>query len=203
MLPGWRKRCRQEIGCFDDDTCIRPNSFANLSMKGTEVAECCPRGESEAVTPSWTSNGHLNRPFVSKMFCYVLSERILCVMPIHILQENKCIKAPRWQSFLALFLCMFTYVNKIKKLQRFEVKLNLSKWRYYCWAIVRATVCLHTPFAVVVCCLALQSLFTITANLWLKSTLLVALLIQWSQSHYFQSYNCHIIEFLTKNFAQD
>lgn len=105
VLPGWRKRdVGKKLAVFDV-TCTRP-SFANLSMKGTEVAECCLRGESEAATFSWMSNGHLNRAFVSKVFCCVLSEWILCVMPIHILQENKCIKAPRWQSFLALFLCV-------------------------------------------------------------------------------------------------
>lgn len=106
LLPRWRKRDVGKKLIVLMMSLAQDPELTNAAMKGTEVAECCLRGESEAVTFSWMSNRHVNLPFVSKVFCWILSQWTLCVMPIHILQENKCIKAPWWQHFLAVFLCM-------------------------------------------------------------------------------------------------
>lgn len=50
LLPGWRKRDVGKKLIVLMMSLAQDPELANAAMKGTEVAECCLRGESEAVT---------------------------------------------------------------------------------------------------------------------------------------------------------
>ena len=63
LLPRWRKRDVGKKLIVLMMSLAQDPELTNAAMKGTEVAECCLRGESEAVTFSWMSNRHLKSAF--------------------------------------------------------------------------------------------------------------------------------------------
>lgn len=50
LLPGWKKRDVGNKKVVLMMSLAQDPELANPSVTGSEVAECCPRGESEAVT---------------------------------------------------------------------------------------------------------------------------------------------------------
>lgn len=155
MLPGWRKRYRQEIGCFDDVTCTRPRALQTFLWKAQ-------RWQSAA----WEEN---QRPWPS----------LECLMGIWIgLSSVKC-SATYCQSGFYVW-CLYIFYKRTNVLKHHDGKVFLH---FFCACVVYICqqnkeaaeawgqtkleqtgviiaepllerLCVYTPFAVAVCCLA-------------------------------------------------
>ena len=140
-----KKRCRQEIGCFDDVTCTRPRALQTFLWKAPKWQSAAweenqrPRPSLECLMGIWIG---LSSVKCSAAYCQS-GFYVWCLYILY--KRTNVLKHHDGKVFLHFFCACVVYIcQQNKEAAEAWGQTKRANWRHCCRAIVRATVCSHT-----------------------------------------------------------